>query len=379
LARENGRIDVLMLSGGEPTIHPDFERIVEQVLERDVVRVLVNSNGIRLAKDDALLRFFEKHNKRVEVYLQFDGFRLETHRAHRGADLRRIKEDVVRRLSQAGVFTTLTMTASLGVNDDEIGDVVRLALETAFIGGVSIQPQFGSGRSGAIDPMNRLTHTGVLARLGEQTRGLVTWRDLTALPCSHPHCCSVGYMLRTDDGTWKSLVGIIGHERLKSHLDLIANRINDPELSAQLRGLLKEALLGLLSEQSSLTHPSVARIFRDVCESCDLGLSTLIRLAGDAMLGNTTRFRRLVSERIKRITIKPFMDMSTMLEERLLQCCVHVGTQRGDTSAEHQCVPFCAVQAWPRLSATKLAELARSDDVRREQAVSRVAAITAEV
>jgi hypothetical protein len=168
-------------------------------------------------------------------------------------------------------------------------------------------------------------------------------------------------MLKTDSGEWKSLVGIIGHERLKSHLDLVANRINDPEMSAQLRGLLKEALLGLLSEQSSLTHPSVAQIFRDVCESCDLGLSTLVRLAGDALLGNTSRFRRLVAERIKRITIKPFMDMNTMLEERLLQCCVHVGTQRGDTGAEHQCVPFCAVQAWPRLAGTKLSELARNE------------------
>jgi len=365
LARENGRIDVLMLSGGEPTIHPEFERIVESVLARDVVRVLVNSNGIRLAKDDKLLAFFEKHNRRVEVYLQFDGFRLETHRAHRGADLRRIKEDAIRRLSDAGVFTTLTMTASLGVNDDEIGDVIRLALDTPFVGGISIQPQFGSGRSAAIDPNDRLTHTGVLARLGPQTNGLVTWRDLTALPCSHPHCCSVGYMLKTDSGEWKSLTSIIGHERLKSHLDLVANRINDPELSAQLRGLLKEALLGLLSEQSSLTHPSVAQIFRDVCESCDLGLSTLLRLAGDALLGNTSRFRKLVAERIKRITIKPFMDMNTMLEERLLQCCVHVGTQRGDTNAEHQCAPFCAVQAWPALASTKLAEVGRAELSRR--------------
>src|SRR5439155_6577026 len=51
LARENGRIDVLMLSGGEPTLHPEFETIVERVLDRDIVRVLVNSNGIRVAKD----------------------------------------------------------------------------------------------------------------------------------------------------------------------------------------------------------------------------------------------------------------------------------------------------------------------------------------
>ena len=86
---------------------------------------------------------------RIEIYLQFDGFRLETHAYHRAADLRRIKSDAVQRLSDAGVFTTLTMTAALGVNDDEIGDVIRYALETPFVGGVSIQPQFGSGRSGA--------------------------------------------------------------------------------------------------------------------------------------------------------------------------------------------------------------------------------------
>src|SRR4029079_10851537 len=123
-------------------------------------------------------RYLRNPTRGAEVYLQFDGFRLETHRAHRAADLRRIKTDAIRRLSDAGVFSTLTMTTALGVNDDEIGDVVRLALDTPFVGGVSIQQQFGSGRSAQIDPLNRLTHTGVLARLGPQTKGLVTWRDL---------------------------------------------------------------------------------------------------------------------------------------------------------------------------------------------------------
>ena len=102
------------------------------------------------------------------------------------------------RLSAAGVFTTLTMTVALGVNDDEMGAVIQRCMDTPYIAGVSIQPQFGSGRSSGIDPMDRLTHTGVLARLGPQTQGLVQWRDLTALPCSHPHCCSVGYIIKTD-------------------------------------------------------------------------------------------------------------------------------------------------------------------------------------
>ena len=62
------------------------------------------------------------------------------------------------------------MTAALGVNDDEIGVVIKRALDTPYVGGVTIQPVFGSGRSAGLDPMNRLTHTGVLARLGGADR-----------------------------------------------------------------------------------------------------------------------------------------------------------------------------------------------------------------
>ncbi len=349
IARENGKLDVLMISGGEPTIHPQFLDIMAAVVDRPVVRVIVNSNGVELARNDRILDFLRRHRERVEVYLQFDGFRASTHKHHRNADLRAVKERAVARLSGAGVFTTLTMTAALGVNDDEIGAVVRYALETPFVGGVSIQPQFGSGRSGAIDPLDRLTHTGVLARFGPQTGGLVTWRDLTALPCSHPHCASVGYMIRGDDGAWRSLVATIGPERLKEHLDLVANHMGDDELPATLRGLVKESLLGLLSEQSSLSHPTVTELFRNVCQNCDLGLGTLLRMTGK--VGSRRRMRELLATRIKRITVKPFMDMSTMLEERLLQCCVHVGTR---SATQDQCVPFCAAQAWSRLGAMKV-------------------------
>jgi len=357
LAREHGRLDVLMISGGEPTVYPRLLELLERVLERDIVRILINTNGIQIARSDELLDFLTRHNDRIEIYLQFDGFKPETLRHHRNADLRRVKREAVERLSGAGIFTTLTMTAALGVNDDEIGAVVRYGLATPFVGGISIQPQFGSGRSAALDPRNRLTHTGVLARLGPQTDGLVTWRDLTALPCSHPHCCSVGYMLKTDAGEWRSLVAIVGHDRLKQHLELVSNRIADREIPAQLRELVKQSFLGLLSERTSLTDPTVTDLFRNICENCDLGLSTLLRLAGSALLGQRDRMRRFFGERIKRLTIKPFMDMDTMLEERLLQCCVHVGTQ---SDAQHQCAPFCAVQAWPALARQKPAARAGS-------------------
>jgi 7,8-dihydro-6-hydroxymethylpterin dimethyltransferase len=214
---------------------------------------------------------------------------------------------------------------------------------------------FGSGRSSGIDPLDRLTHTGVLARLEEQTAGLVTWRDLTALPCSHPHCCSVGYLLRDDSGTWRSLTSLVGHDRLKAWLDLepetLANRIADDAIPARMRTVVKDSLLGLLSEQSSLSHPSIGNIWKDICENCDLGIGTLTTLAASALPGQRKRLRRMLGERVVRVTVKPFMDMSTMIEERLTQCCVHVATV-GENG--HQCAPFCAVQAWAPLARTRL-------------------------
>jgi uncharacterized radical SAM superfamily Fe-S cluster-containing enzyme len=357
LARENGRLDVLMLSGGEPTLYPQLAELLDAVTARPIVRILINTNGLRIAEDDGLLALLKRHRERVEVYLQYDGETAEASQFHRGADIRRFKERALNRLSAAGIFTTLTMTAALGVNDDEIGVVIKRAFDTPYVGGVTIQPVFGSGRSAAIDPLERLTHTGVLARLEEQTAGLVSWRDLTALPCSHPHCCSVGYLLRDDSGAWRSLTSLIGHDALKAWLDLepdlIANRIADSALPATVRSAVKESLLGLLSEQSSLSHPSIGSLWSDICANCDLGIGTLTALATSKLPGQHDRLRRMLGERVKRITVKPFMDMNTMIEERLTQCCVHVATVHEDSQA-HQCAPFCAVQAWAPLARRRI-------------------------
>ncbi|MGW4793372.1 radical SAM protein [Nonomuraea sp. NPDC004297] len=355
LARENGKLDVLMLSGGEPTLHPELKTLLAELSARPVTRILINTNGVLVAKDDSLLDLLTEHRERVEVYLQYDGTSAHASRHHRGGDLTRVKAQAVERLSEREIFTTLVMTAALGVNDGEIGDVVRLALDTPYVGGVSLQPQFGSGRSDAIDPNDRLTHTGVLKRLGPQTDGLVTWRDLTALPCSHPHCCSVGYLIRDDARQWRSLTALIGHDRLKENLGLVSNRIADSEIPRELRQAVQESLLGLLSEQSSLSHPQVGDLWRTICENCDLGVSTLLTLASSALPGRRRKLRRMLGERVVRVTVKPFMDISTMIEERLTQCCVHVGTR----AEQDQCAPFCAVQAWPQLSRQRLSAVAR--------------------
>ena len=258
-----------------------------------------------------------------------------------------MKADALAVLSERGIFTTLTMTAALGVNDGEIGDVLQVALDTPYVGGVSIQPQFGSGRSGAIDPMNRLTHTGVLARLGPQTGGRVTWRDLTALPCSHPHCCSVGYLIKDDAGEWRSLVSLVGADRLREHLDLVEQpdrRPGDPAAGAVRRqGVAARAAVRAVLAVAPAGRRPVARCVRVVRPRVSP------RCCGSALPGRAKALRRMLGERVVRVTVKPFMDMSTMLEERLTQCCVHVGHPLADAG------PVRAVLRGPGLAAARSA------------------------
>ena len=230
LSRENGRIDVLMLSGGEPTLYPYLAELLREVAARNVIRVLVNTNGLRIAREDALLDLLAEHRDRVEVYLQYDGDSAEASRHHRGGDLRQLKDRAVERLSGRGHLHHPDHDGALGANDDEIGAVVKRALDTPYVGGVSLQPQFGSGRSGAIDWSPAHPHRGAAtARAADRRPGDLARPDRAAVLASA--LLLGGLPAARRHGEWRSLTALIGHDRLLEFLDLapdvIANRIAD--------------------------------------------------------------------------------------------------------------------------------------------------------
>jgi len=75
---------------------------------------VLNTNGIRIARDDKFMSELARLRDRVEVYLQFDGFRAETYLFHRGQDLREMKAEAIRRLTEARIFTTLAVAVAKG-------------------------------------------------------------------------------------------------------------------------------------------------------------------------------------------------------------------------------------------------------------------------
>jgi uncharacterized radical SAM superfamily Fe-S cluster-containing enzyme len=342
IQREGGRIDVLMLSGGEPTVHPDIMEIIKEATARNVTRVVLNTNGVRIARDDKFTQLLSKLRNRVEVYMQFDGFSLETHLYHRGKDLREIKAEAVRRLAEARVFTTLVMAVAEGINDGEVGEVVQYAFDTDYIAGVSFQPVFGSGRANAIDPMKRVTTTGVMKRLGEQSGGRACPEDFIALPCSHPDCCSITYFVRGDDGRFRSVPQMLGIEKLKANLGLVSNRIAFTDVSEE----VQKALLGMMSETTTITRPELIDYMLNLCENCDIGLDNFVKSISNMLLKRESPLE-MVAKRMKRLTIKSFMDAWTLNVERLQQCCVHVGSTDGESNPVR--IPFCARQLFSEL------------------------------
>jgi uncharacterized radical SAM superfamily Fe-S cluster-containing enzyme len=339
IAREGGKVDALMLSGGEPTVHPGILDLVRAATGRNVTRVILNTNGIRIARDDAFLGELANLRDRVEIYLQFDGFRESTYRWHRGEDLRAIKDAAIRRLTDARIFTTLAVAVAKGVNEDEVGAIVDMALDTDYLAGVAIQPMFGSGRANAFDPLDRATTTGTIRRMGEQTGGRVTADDFIALPCSHPDCATLTYLVRRDDGQYRSVVSMIGRDRLKQHMAVYGNRLAPDDA-------LWEALTGLLSETALISRPELIDHLLDICEVCDLGVSGFVKTLGRWLVQRDAVPVEAIAKRVKRISVKTFMDTWTMNVERLQQCCVHVASTGEDEPVR---IPFCARQAFAAL------------------------------
>ena len=131
------------------------------MMDLNITRVMINTNGRRISRDDKLLEFLHQHRKRIEIYLQFDGFRPSTYLKLRGEDVAAEKLTALQRLNDAGVFTTLVATVARGINEDEVGDIVLHGLSLPRCAGVALQPMFGSGRVIDYDPCDRVTPTEI--------------------------------------------------------------------------------------------------------------------------------------------------------------------------------------------------------------------------
>ena len=309
LVETEGNPEVVQFSGGEPTIHKDIIPMIRAAKERNIEHVMLNTNGRRIAYDDEFLA--ELAELQPAIYFQFDGFDSETYRIIRGEpDILPEKILALDRLAAAKIPVVLVPAIERGVNDHEVGAILKFGFEHPAIFGINFQPAFHTGRHDDHDPMQRMTIPDVLQLMEAQTDGLVMKSDFVPVPCCFPTCNSVTYAYIEGD-TVLPLTRILD---VDDYLDYITNGVL-PNFNDE----VKKALEGLWSSSTIPSSEKASQDFALSCAACgfDVDLGPL----------NGTIFM---------IMLQDFMDPWTFNQKNLMKCCKEILLPDGKQ------IPFCA-------------------------------------
>jgi uncharacterized radical SAM superfamily Fe-S cluster-containing enzyme len=170
--------------------------------------------------------------------------------------------------------------------------------------------------------MDVITIPDVVYAAEQQTDGLLKRSDFLPLPCSHPGCFGLTYLLKTDDG----FVPFPRFLDLHKYLEVISNRGTirpDEQFEDAIRSTIDEMwtsagqvpdsakILGTLKRTIRLMYPE------------DRALELEERLhVGESM--------------VKTIFVHAFMDVHTFEVDRIKKCCTHYALPDG------RLMPGCA-------------------------------------
>jgi 7,8-dihydro-6-hydroxymethylpterin dimethyltransferase len=323
--KAEGEPEVVMFSGGEPTIHKELLAMIDLAQERPIGAVVINTNGIRLASDKTFVAALGERNRpgrRISIYLQFDGFDEATHRAIRGRDLRAIKQKALDNCAEAGLTVTLVAAIEKDLNEHEIGAIIRFGLGHPAVHSVAFQPVTHAGRHVQFDPMTRLTNPDIMHAITDQLPQWFQIDDFFPVPCCAPTCRAITYLLtkgNPDDQDF-GLVPIPRLLQVEDYLDYFANRvIPDWEIQEALEKLWSAA--AFMGTETSMDRLQKVAEALDCADACGVNLpEALTDLAENAFM----------------IVIQDFLDPYTMNVRQLMKCCVEEITPDG------RLIPFCA-------------------------------------
>ena len=169
----------IQFSGGEPTVRDDLPQIISMAKKKGFSQIQIATNGLRMAASTNFCRSLVLNGLNT-VYLQFDGVTPEPYMKVRGRDLYPTKIKALDNLRRAGQKSVvLVPTLAKGVNDQEIGAIVRFASNNLdIVKGINMQPVSFSGRIDSEEKAKkRLTIPDLFRLLEEQTGNEITRDD----------------------------------------------------------------------------------------------------------------------------------------------------------------------------------------------------------
>ncbi|MEW6363902.1 MAG: radical SAM protein [Acidobacteriota bacterium] len=213
----SGGVDLINITGGEPTSHPQLFDLIEAARRTGIGRVTLNTNGLRLARELDMVERLAELGAYVVLSLDTLDPRI-SFRMH-GRDIVAEKLRALELLDRFGVQTTLLMVLAGGVNEGELGRLIDILLERSFIRSLTIQTMTYTGRGGGtFRPREHIPVDGVTRRVEEASGGRIRQRDFLPLPSAHPLCYSVAYFVADGRGGARSLLGVLDRSLLERHL-----------------------------------------------------------------------------------------------------------------------------------------------------------------
>ncbi len=305
IVENEGEPDVVQISGGEPTLHPQFFEILDYAKSLPIKHLMLNTNGIRIAKEGEFAERLRGYMPDFEIYLQFDSFEDQVLQSIRGANLSQIRKQALDHLNALNLSTTLVVTLQKGLNDGEIGKIIDYALRQRCVRGVTFQPTQVAGRTDNFNPLtDRLTLTEVRRKILEQS-SIFQADDIIPVPCN-PDALAMGYALKLD-GAVMPLTRYVNPADL---LNSSKNTIVYEQDEALKEKMLNIFTTGISSDQASAQMHSL--------------LCCLPRIAAPE-LGYQNLFRIIIME---------FMDAYSFDVRSVKKSCVHI------VSKDYRVIPF---------------------------------------
>ncbi|NMD07578.1 MAG: radical SAM protein [Phyllobacteriaceae bacterium] len=319
LVASEGEPDLLQISGGEPTIHPQIIEILAAAKRRPIRHLMLNTNGIRIAQDDAFVEQLAAFKPGFEVYLQFDSLRPSVLKNLRGADLTRIRREALQALEKHNISTTLVVVVKRGQNDDELGEIIAHALTYKCVRGITFQPVQDAGRNEGFDPSTDRFVLSDIRKAIINAGTAFTSGDIIPLPCN-PESIAIGYALRNGE----KIAPITSYFPQDMLVEALPNAITFekyPDLHKQI-----------------LNFFSLATVECNNPERLDALLCCLPQIPVPEGMGY---------ENIFRIAIVEFLDPHNFCISRVKRSCVHFITPAG------QIIPFDTYNLFYRDEAAK--------------------------
>lgn len=313
-------MQIINFTGGEPLMHPAFAQLVRMCHEAGIHRITVSTNGMRFLEDEKLLE--ELCGLDARIVLSWNSFEARPYIETAGEDLLDAKRRILELLNRYKPTTTLLTVVGNGLNEKEIGAIIRHVMASDFIVSSEIHTITFTGQNERrMGHDLRITPPDIIGQIVRDNPWL-TPHDFIPSPCAHPLCYSVCYALRFGTDEFIPFTRLMSRQRL--HELLSGQLYLEPGLATE--QIFREMIDELwLNEEVQPGNRAILKHLRDMMDE----------LFPAKPLEYSERQKR--SERfVKAIYIHSHMDADNFDLERIRHCCVAV------PSGDRRFIPTCA-------------------------------------